>query len=387
MHGYFLSLQLYDTARLIANPYVYEEHRARVVQEKLDSMAETRIRARKDVGVKVNKALAEKVRKEEERERKRAERKASRKAKAAGVEGAAAGVDADAMDVDAAEQGEEHQEPVTLLNDPRFKALFENPEFQVDETTREFALLNPSTAAQRQSNGQADGKARRKTAVEEEEEESDNASSDGLSDESEDDDKSKSGSESEDSDEAGGTLPVRLSALRISLKYGLLELWHDNIQARIAARDSGLKKAREARNARKSNVRLVPMRAHSDVNGERGFDRNASFGQRRSATVPKGKGKGRMLDNEERTIKINAEGGVEMTYVPSGNRSDGDGGRGEQGLKNARAGRRKGAETFGAGMERGGEDPEVNLTESERMGRTHRRKGMRSGSKNVFRRM
>ena len=46
MHGYFLSLQLYDTARLIANPYVYEEHRERAVREKMEKMAETRIRTR-----------------------------------------------------------------------------------------------------------------------------------------------------------------------------------------------------------------------------------------------------------------------------------------------------------------------------------------------------
>ena len=76
MHGYFLSLQLYDTARLIANPYVYEEHRERAVREKMEKMAETRIRARKDAGVKVNKALAEKIRREEEREKKKAEKKA-----------------------------------------------------------------------------------------------------------------------------------------------------------------------------------------------------------------------------------------------------------------------------------------------------------------------
>lgn len=45
MHGYFISLQLYDTARVIANPYAYAEHRERVVQEKMEKMAESRIRA------------------------------------------------------------------------------------------------------------------------------------------------------------------------------------------------------------------------------------------------------------------------------------------------------------------------------------------------------
>ena len=101
MHGYFVSLQLYDAARVIANPYAYAEHRERMVQDKLDKLAETRIRAPKNAaaaGVKVNKALAEKIRKEEERARKREERKKARKARA--QEGQAQEQAQDAMDVD-----------------------------------------------------------------------------------------------------------------------------------------------------------------------------------------------------------------------------------------------------------------------------------------------
>ena len=94
-----------------------------------------------------------------------------------------------------------------MLSDPRFKDLFENPEFEVDEESREYALLNPSAVAQRLAQGAAGAKkGRTKTAVEEEEEESDKPSSDGFSD-----DESESGSEdendesaSEDSDAAGG---------------------------------------------------------------------------------------------------------------------------------------------------------------------------------------
>ena len=174
MHGYFVALQLYDTARLIANPYAYAEHRERMVQEKMDKLAETRIRSRKDAGagVKVNKALAEKLRKDEERARKREERKAAKKAKAqAVVDG-----EGDAMQVDGeVEQGTapaaESKEKPTLLHDPRFAAVFEDPEFEVDESTREFALLNPSAVAQRQN--REVGRPRGKTAVEEEEEEVD----------------------------------------------------------------------------------------------------------------------------------------------------------------------------------------------------------------------
>ena len=48
MHGFFISLELYDTARVIANPFVYEEARAAAVQRKLDAQAEARIRAPKN---------------------------------------------------------------------------------------------------------------------------------------------------------------------------------------------------------------------------------------------------------------------------------------------------------------------------------------------------
>ena len=79
----------------------------------------------------------------------------------------------DEMDVDDQEGVEkEAKGAASLLSDPRFKDLFENPEFEVDQQSREFALLNPSTVAQRQNRLDASGRrGKTKTAVEEEEEE------------------------------------------------------------------------------------------------------------------------------------------------------------------------------------------------------------------------
>ena len=199
MHGYFLSLKLYDAARIIANPYVYEEHRAKMVQEKLDKLAEGRIRTRKDqVKVKVNKALAEKITQEEEREKKREERKRKKP-----IENGDA-----AKDVDVDEAPAVKQKP-SLLTDSRFAALFEDPEFEVDEENREYALLNPSAVGQKRGRvPEAEGKGwrRGKTAVEDEEEESDKASSDGLSGSGSESPSNEDEDESEDSSEAGGTL-------------------------------------------------------------------------------------------------------------------------------------------------------------------------------------
>jgi len=190
MHGYFVSLRLYDTARVIANPFAYAEHREKLVRERMEKMAETRIRTKKNAGqsVKVNKALAEKIERDAEKERKREERKKAKKAAASGE----LPKDEQAMDVDLDDDDDQEAEKPTLLNDPRFKDLFENPEFAVDETTREYALLHPSASAQKR-----DTTSRAKTAVEEEEEESDKPSSDGLSESEEE-------AESDDSSDAGG---------------------------------------------------------------------------------------------------------------------------------------------------------------------------------------
>ena len=130
MHGYFLSLKLYDAARVIANPYIHEEHREKAIKAKIDKLSESRIRTRKDVP-KVNKALAEKIRRDQERELKKAERRKRHKGK----------------DVAIGEIGEDDavQEKPSLLSDDRFKAVFEDPAFEIDTSSREYSLLNPSS--------------------------------------------------------------------------------------------------------------------------------------------------------------------------------------------------------------------------------------------------
>ena len=178
MHGYFLSLKLYDTARIIANPFAYEEHREKMIREKMDEMAETRIRSKKEPGVKVNKALAEKVLRDAEKAKQKAERKAKRKTASELMD-----VDEEGGEDENAEEENEEPSRPNLLSDPRFAKVFEDPAFAIDENSREYALLNPSSVAQNSGS-------RQKTAVEEEEEESNKSSSDGLArsdDESEDD--------------------------------------------------------------------------------------------------------------------------------------------------------------------------------------------------------
>ncbi|KAI0702051.1 hypothetical protein C8T65DRAFT_655861 [Cerioporus squamosus] len=374
MHGYFVSLQLYDAARVIANPYAYAEHRERMVQEKMDKLAETRIRSRKDGagGVKVNKALAEKIKREEERQRKKEERKAAKKAKTRAAE-AEEGAEEEEAEAEEStrwrwtRKGAGGEGKVTLLSDPRFAAVFQDPEFQVDESSREFALLNPSSVAQRQTRDA--GRPRGKTAVEEEEEESDKASSDPLSESDDESEGGKSGSESADSDDAG-------------------KLWQDDIRTRMAARTAFRNRVREPPVRRDPKVRLVPLQAQ-DSRGGRAVDKNATFGQRRSQ-LGSSKGKEREREPGSAAVRHTADGGVEMTFVPrtSSTGADYDDYEGKTPkVGKGKEPKRKGVEVFGAGMEKGGEDPEVVMSEAERRGRTKRRQGMRSGSKNTFRRM
>jgi ribosome biogenesis protein ENP2 len=200
MHGYFLSLQLYDTARAIANPFAYAEHREKVLREKMDKLAESRIRAPKNaaVSVKVNKGLAERVAREQAREKARAEKKKA-KQRAADT-GHQEEDDVGQMDVGVEKPG--------LINDPRFKALFEDPDFEVDETSREFALVNPSLSAkkrealERSENG--DRQRRVKTTVEEEEEEIEGMGD--LSSDSDEKPEENSDGDSDDSSEGDGKL-------------------------------------------------------------------------------------------------------------------------------------------------------------------------------------
>ncbi|KAK4636739.1 Ribosome biogenesis protein ENP2 [Fulvia fulva] len=154
MHGYFVDQKLYEQARLLTNPDIAEQQRQKSIQEKINKERESRIRGTKKVAVKVNRKYAEKLAAQEEANEKR---KAQRVLRQGGDEPAQKKVrsEADADDV-------QEEEPKGLVDD-RFKALFESEDFEIDETSREFAMHNASTAPS------APGKKTGLTAVEEEE--------------------------------------------------------------------------------------------------------------------------------------------------------------------------------------------------------------------------
>ncbi|KAK4453857.1 ribosome biogenesis protein ENP2 [Podospora aff. communis PSN243] len=138
MHGYFVAAKLYDQARLIANPYIWEEERAKRIKEKVEKERASRIRGVKKV--KVNQKLADKlIQKQENREK---------------------------VDTKAG-----------ILGDSRFQQLFEDEDFKVDETSYEFRALNPSTKVPGESGYQPP---RNPTASDEEMDTDSEADSDGV---------------------------------------------------------------------------------------------------------------------------------------------------------------------------------------------------------------
>ena len=106
MHGYFVASKLYEQARLIANPYVWEDERMKRVKDKVEKERSSRIRGNKKV--KINQKLVDKILKKQENREK--------------------------VDTSAG-----------ILGDQRFGKMFEDAAFTVDENSREFQVLNPST--------------------------------------------------------------------------------------------------------------------------------------------------------------------------------------------------------------------------------------------------
>ena len=160
MHGYFVDQRLYDEARLIADPFEWERQKAKLVTEKIEKDRESRIRtsARDQAAkIKINKRLADKLVLLEAKLNKRKKNK----------------------DGELEEDTEEPVETVSAFQDPRFAGLFTKQEFAVDETSREFQLLNPSTRPTTAPNdSHSTERKRTKTAVEEEEESDSPAPSD-----------------------------------------------------------------------------------------------------------------------------------------------------------------------------------------------------------------
>ncbi|KAJ0062800.1 hypothetical protein NL108_008072, partial [Boleophthalmus pectinirostris] len=111
MHGFFMDIRLYHKVKSMANPFAYEEYRKDKIRQKIEESRTQRVQLTKLP--KVNKELALKLMEEGDDEAELASRKKKGKA------------------------------VPSILGDDRFKVMFENPDYQVDEQSEEFRLLNP----------------------------------------------------------------------------------------------------------------------------------------------------------------------------------------------------------------------------------------------------
>lgn len=145
MHGFFIEMKLYSKLRAVSKPFEYEEHRKKLIRDKIAAKRQSRITPLKRLP-KVNKALAEKYMRRDGL----VDGKSNNK-KNINDDG---GIDDHNVD-DSGDGGvkKSSKSKNTPLIDERFAKLFENEEFEVDENDLEYKLHNPT-----KSNKKGDGR-------------------------------------------------------------------------------------------------------------------------------------------------------------------------------------------------------------------------------------
>lgn len=295
MHGYFLAQKLYEEARLISNPDLWQEQRAKSIQEKISKERESRIRgSKKATTVKVNRKLAERIlEREEKNERRRAKRVLEK------------GGDDDMLDADTvpavehvdeedAQPGEGDTATSTaagVLRDPRFAKLFQDEDFEVDETSHEFHAINPSTNTKLPKG---------LTAVEQEELESRRGSSD---EDDSDGDEAEAKASRRPANRKKASQPQDDDKNRISTSSYKKSGHHNRAQRtpQMVVSSSNSKRPQQSRD-KTFGARVSKMQDHDKDNS-----RKASFGGRNATVVgereitfaPERKSKNRKPDAEE----------------------------------------------------------------------------------------
>lgn len=240
MHGFFIDNELYEKVNLIANPNSYRDQREREIKKRIEKERESRIRSTGAVNntkIKVNKELVNRL---QER------------------------------------QGTSNVEEI--VEDDRFKELFENPEFAINEDSHEYKQLNPVKSIKDITSS----KERGLTAAEESDEERIN----GLNgnDEEEEDSEEESSSEEEDDEETR-------EANKAKIKKEMEKLRRK-------------KETKEAENRFMNEMKAV----NTDQNENKAFE---SFGNRVQKINKVSK-----HQNDDARLRRHARGEAELTFVP-----------------------------------------------------------------------
>ena len=110
MHGYFIDMRLYHKAVSIANPFAYKAYRKKKIAEKMEEEHKSRVNIKKLPSV--NKKMAERL------------------------------ITMADMKVTNTKKKQQKKVAESLLDDDRFKAIFEDPDFEVDEDAEEYNLIS-----------------------------------------------------------------------------------------------------------------------------------------------------------------------------------------------------------------------------------------------------
>jgi ribosome biogenesis protein ENP2 len=109
MHGYFMDIRLYRKAKLVNEPFNFDEFKKSKIREKIEKERENRVKIQRKLPL-VNTELAKRLLEDKE---------------------------------DTATKKKTREASENLLQDKRFSELFSNPSFQIDPSSEEFKLLNP----------------------------------------------------------------------------------------------------------------------------------------------------------------------------------------------------------------------------------------------------
>ena len=110
MHGYFIDMRLYEKAVSVTNPFAYKEYRKKKIAEKIAENHKSRVSIKKTPSV--NKKLAERL------------------------------MTLKTMSATNSKKKQQKKDAKSLLKDSRFQAIFENPDFEVDEESEEFLSVH-----------------------------------------------------------------------------------------------------------------------------------------------------------------------------------------------------------------------------------------------------
>lgn len=154
MHGFFMDMRLYHKAKAVSDPFAYDEYKRKKIREKLEAERGDRVQIKSKLP-QVNRELAAKLLargEQEEREKdddelaptaEEEEEEGEQRQSVVRQKSTAAAAAAAACKSRRA--GKRPQ--ISLLHDERFKSMFENPDFQVDQQSEEYKSITKHKAA------------------------------------------------------------------------------------------------------------------------------------------------------------------------------------------------------------------------------------------------